>query len=170
MQNSVPSVNRIFWSWSCKWIVSILWIIGLFFGSYTAAGADSTLFSLMRGWDGPFVSIVGLLITFLPFLFTAVAVYLSAPTLLLATVLVKAFLYGYCLAGMVLAYGDAAWLIQFLFLFSDSCCVGLLMWLWLRCGSSGTAFFTEFLVCFIGALGLIILDFCAVSPFAAYLL
>lgn len=154
---------------TCKCLINFCWIVGLLTGIVAAAGAGDSFFSLMRGRDVSPVSIVGLLITFLPFLFTAFAVYLPAPVLLIPTVLAKAFLYGFCLFAITLSYGDGAWLVQLLLLFADVGSTVLLMLLWLRHGDGPEMPPVLFGSVLAAALALKALDICVVMPFWALL-
>lgn len=172
MHKSDPLTLPNFWQRSCKPILIFLWIFGLFFGVWLAVGADDSSFLMMRGADLVTVSIPGLLlITVLPFLFTAIAVFLSKPWLLSALVFAKAAMFGYSAGWVTAAYGTASWIVRILLMFSDVCTMPLLMWLWLRCcilskRSAGR----DMGRCFLGATIIGLLDILAVSPFAALLL
>lgn len=167
MHKISPLRSGIFRFETCKCVIWVCWIAGLLLGMAAAYGAGDVFSSLMRGWQNASVSIVGLSVTSLPFLFTAIAVFLPAPLLLVPAVLFRAFLYGYCALGITLAYGDAAWLVRLLLMLSDTCSTALLMWLWLRCGDPKVGLRVEFLGCTLAALGLKLLDFCAITPFTA---
>lgn len=170
MHKDIPTESRISRQMSCKWLLVVCWIIGLVLGIASSAGADNSFFLLMRSCDISSVSIVGLLITSLPFLFIALAVFLSAPVLLMPTVLCKAFAYGYCMFGIVLAYKNAAWLVQLLLMWADTCSVVLLMWLWFRPWNPEKKPGADIAVAMVIALLFKVLDICFISPFAALLL
>lgn len=170
MHNDTPSGLRNFRQRSCKRILPACWFLGLVGGMLAAAGAGDSFFLMMRGGFSA-MSIPGLLVTLLPFLFTALAVFLSQPWLLALLVLAKAFSFGFCAFGIMTVYSGAAWLVRLLLMFSDCCCLPLLMWLWLRHGDApGKQFPLEFAACTAAALALGLLDICMVSPFAAMLL
>lgn len=120
------------------WILAFSWLSGLGAGALVFRFADDISVSLMRSAAESPVSIVGLLIcTLLPFLFTAFAVYLSLPRLLIPISFCKAFAYAYVSCAVLTAFGTAGWLVRALLLFSDTCCAGLLYGCWMRC-LSGT--------------------------------
>ena len=161
---------RIFRSMTCKLMLCFCWIGGLLFGLFAAVNAGDSFFLTMRG-DVSTMSIPGLLITFLPFLLTAFAVFLPHPGYLVPVVLWEAFSYGFCGYGLSAAYHGAAWLIRCLLMFSQIASVTLLMWLWLRKCDSPDSFSPVTLVACGAAVALIgALDFCLVSPFAVMLI
>lgn len=172
MHNKTPSVLLNFWQRSCKLILAACWILGLIAGMLVAAGAGDSFSLMMRGVGFSAVSIPGLLlVTALPFLLTALAVFLSQPWMLLLLVFVKAFSFSFCASGIMAVYGSASWLVRFLLMFADGCTLPLLMWLWLRHGDlSGKQVSRDLAVCTAAALALGLLEICAVSPFAAMLL
>lgn len=169
--NNHPNL-LLFWQRSCKLFLLLCWILGLLLGMISAAGAGDSFFLMMRGADNLTVSIPGLLlVTALPFLFTAFAVFFSQPWLLLLLAFMKAFSFGFCAFGIMAVYGTASWLVGFLLMFTDACTMPLLMWLWLRhCDLSGQRFSRDVVVCFAAALVLGIIDICLISPFSAMLL
>lgn len=129
------SLNRslpVWWHRSCKWLLACCWCVGLLAGACSAASISNSFFLLMRAAQSG-VSIFGLLMTaLLPFLFTALAVFLSEPRLFLPIAFCKAFSFAYCGVGIGLAYGLAGWLVRFLLLFSDGCLIPVLYWFWLK--------------------------------------
>ena len=171
MHNTDPFGLRKFRQRSCKRIPIFCWILGLTAGMLVAAGAGDSFSLMMRGADFSAVSIPGLLITFLPFLLTAFAVYSSQPWILTLLILCKSFSFGYCTFGIMAVYNSASWLVRWLLMFSDCCSAAFLMWLWLRqCDSPGKCFLKEIAACTAAGLLVAILDICAISPFAAMLL
>lgn len=118
--------------WSAR-LLAFSWILGLGCGGLVFRFAGESIVSLMPiAVSGP-VSIVGLLTcTLLPFLFTAFAVYVSLPWLLIVVSFCKSFLYAYVSCAVLTAFGSAGWLVRALLLFSDTCGAVLLYscWLW----------------------------------------
>ncbi len=87
----------------------------------------------MRGTLWAPVSIVGLLlVTTLPFLISALAVYLAKPGLLLGICFGKAFLTAFVSVGFFQAFGYAGWLLRWLLAFSSCASAPVLYWFWLR--------------------------------------
>ncbi len=171
MHMNTPTETRNFRSQTCKVMICICWIIGLFLGMFTSVGADDYLFLMMRGGVCSSVSIPGLLIFALPFLITALAVYFSQFWLICLVVLCKAFSFGFSACAITVVFSSAAWLVRFLLMFGDALALPILMWLWLRHGSKpDKGFLSEITVCTVAVLLLGVLDFCIVSPFGAMLL
>jgi len=172
MRKFVPGTLPSLWQHSCKPILSGLWIVGLLFGMVWAAGAGDSLSLTMRGVNDFPVSIPGLLlVTVLPFLITAAAVYFSLPWLLSMLVFGKAVSFGFCAWWITAAFGTASWLIRILMMFTDLCVLPLLMWLWLRHGDlSDKSMARDVTICLAITVAVGLLDISAVSPFAALLI
>ena len=117
----------------CCLLLALFWCVGLVLGVRAAFIVDNVFVSLMRLAVSSPVSIVGLLGScLLPFLFTALAVFLSQDWLILPVCFLKSFTYGLCAKTIALTFGDSGWLIQLLFLFSDTCMLSVLFWFWIR--------------------------------------
>lgn len=118
---------------SCKMILILVWCGGLLLGALGASGASNSINSLMRACVDSRVTIVGLLsVPLLPFLFSAVAVYLSISWLIYPIGFVKAFCFGFCACAVTIAYGSAGWLMMYLLLFTDCLTLPVLCWFWIR--------------------------------------
>lgn len=119
-----------------KWpafLLAFSWLLGLGCGGLVFRSADESIVSLMRMAVLKPVSIVGLLsCTLLPFLFTAFAVYVSLPALLLLIGFSKAFLYAYVSCAVLAAFGSAGWLVRGFLMFSDTIGAVLLYSCWMR--------------------------------------
>jgi len=63
-------------------------------------------------------------------LFSAFAVYISQPVLLIPIAFCKAFLFSYTSIGILTAFGSAGWLIHLLFMFGDILTLPLLWYFW----------------------------------------
>ena len=78
----------------------------------------------------------------------------------------KAFSFSFCLCAIGYCFGSAGWLIRFLLLFSDSCILPCLIWLWLRCFSRKCIAFKKDLTACIGITVLVgFIDYFVISPF-----
>lgn len=157
---------------TCKWMIPVCWITGLILGMIFAGEAGSSFFLMMRGDSLLTVSIPGLLlVTALPFLLTAAAVFLSQFWLLLLLILAKGITFGFCAFGITTVYAGASWLMCVLLMFGDACALPLLMGLWLHHGTiAGKHFVRDLCCCIAAALILGVLDVCYVAPFAAALI
>lgn len=154
---------------TCKLLLGACWIAGLLFGMYAAVASGNSLLLMMRG-DVSTVSIPGLLIISLPFLLTAVAVFLSHPGVLVPMVLWEAFGFGFCAYGFVISFGGAYWLAWLLLMFPRVAAVPLLMWLWLRCCEVPNRYRIGEIAACGAAVALVgVVDHCLIAPCAAVL-
>ena len=119
--------------YSCKMFVTLIWCTGFICGVLIAACADN-IASLMLACCDSGVSIVGLFIVpFLPFLFSAIAVYCSSPLLLYLTGLCKSFLLGFCVCSVCSVFSSGGFLICILLLFTDLLTAPAIFLFQLRC-------------------------------------
>ena len=110
-----------------------VWIAGLIFGTIMAAAASDAYFLLMRIAPKSTVSIIGLAVTvLLPFLLTAFAVLSDRSLWLYPICFTKVFAFAFSGYGISAAYGSAAWLVRFLFQFSDILTIPILFWFTFR--------------------------------------
>ncbi len=113
--------------------LALSWILGLGYGVFVFRNTGSDLVSLMPLAVMRQPSIFGLLLSsVLPFLFSAFAVYICVPGLLLVISFVKAFLLAYVSCGIFSAFGSCGWLIRWLLLFTDLIGTVFLYLYWLR--------------------------------------
>ena len=155
------------WRCTCRLFLALSWCAGLFLGILAASAASETLVPLMRGTVTAPVSIFGLLaVIFLPFLFSAYAVYFAEPWLLLIVSIFKAFSFAFCSFGLCLAFGQCSWLVRFLYLFSDVFSIPVLYCFWLRNISGRTRSSRRECIVF-GIITLVIgcIDYWLISPF-----
>lgn len=112
-------------------ILAFSWIVGLVSGFLLSYHAGDSLCSLMRGCVYSSVSIVWFLsVSIFPFLFSALAVFLSFPQLLFVICFIKALLYGFLFVGLDFAWGSAAWLIRIAVLLDDLILMPICYWFW----------------------------------------
>lgn len=113
--------------------LAFFFVLGLFSGGYLFLRADDSLTSLMGRALSCRVSIVSLAsVLFLPFLFSAFAVYVSRPGLFRLIAYCKALSLSYVSLGVLEAFGHGGWLALPLLMFSDLCALPLLWLYWLR--------------------------------------
>lgn len=148
-------------------VLACCWITGLLLGIQYATQADDTYFLLMRSAASCRVSITGLLAAvFLPFLFSAFAVYISRPEFLLVICFLKAASFSCCAFALMHAFGSAGWLVRFLLQFSDCCMVPVLVWFSVRhIAKPEKSVWNDFLICSLWMLIVGAFDYCVVSPF-----
>lgn len=160
------------WRRGCVLLLALFWCIGLLCGCAASRQAEAYLVPLMSAAAAHRVSIVGLLaVLLLPLLFSAFAVFISEPRLLLAAAFLKAFTFGFTAWGITVAFGMAGWLIRSLLLFSDCCMLPFLFWFWLRhISGERAAVRNDLAVCTAVAVLVGSIDFWKVSPFLALLI
>lgn len=170
--SAVCSGSSLCWRKGCLLFLASFWCTGLILGVYAASLTDNILPSLMRSAVYSPVSIVGLLgVYLLPFLFTAIAVFLSKSWLILPICFYKSFSYGMCAHAVTLTFGNSGWLLQLLFLFSDTVMLFLLCWFWIRhIAGMRVSVVRDATICIVVFIILGILDCCCVSPFLAMLI
>lgn len=164
---ALSSVFTFFRRRGCASLLAFFWCAGLVFGVCAAFGARNVLVPLMRLAVASPVSIVGLLGSLLlPFLFTALAVFLSHDWFILPVCFLKSFTYVLCAQTITLAFGNSAWLIQLLFLFSDTCMLSVLIWFWIRhLDCNRVTIVRDTAICIVVFIIIGILDHCFVSPY-----
>lgn len=152
-------------------IVSLLfiWGLGILFGY---SFFEPSFLPMMRCAVIQPVSIVGLFsCLFVPLLFSFFSVITNKPIIILIVCFLKAASLGFTIAILSSLFATSAWLIRFLFLFSDSCFCTVLLVLWLhRFCASKIHTYCVFFVCSMIGLVLAAVDFFAISPFLQRLL
>ena len=160
------------WRKCCFLLLAFCWIAGLVSGASVCLAAGDSLDSLMRGAAARPVSIVSLLgVTVFPFLFSAFAVYISEPWLLLPVSFGEAFALSFVSLGMMQWSGSAGWLVRWLLVFSASLASPLVYLYWLRHLTGRRRFDGLEAVCVLCLCALIgSVDFRLVSPLLARLI
>lgn len=144
--------------------LALCFFAGIACGFVVFLGAGSSLSSLMRSAADGTVSIVSLLCSALfPFLISAFAVFLSRSALL-AVCFGEAFLFAFTSVGVSRAFGTGGWLVCFLVMFSNTMCLPLLYFFWLRL-LSGRISRLGILAVLALALLIVSVDYRIVSPF-----
>ena len=152
-------------------ILAFCWFAGLLTGCFFADHAGNFHYSMMRRAVSGSVSIAGLVVVVLPFLFSAFAVYLSKTWLFLPFCFFEGFQFAY-LAGLVSAsFGEAAWLIRLLLFFTEGWVIPVLLWLWFRwIGEGGRQAIRQIAVCAVFCAVVWSIDYFVVSPFLGMLI
>ena len=160
------------WRKCCFSLLAFCWIAGLVSGASVCLAAGDSLNSLVRGAAARPVSIVSLLgVTMFPFLFSAFAVYISEPRLLLIVSFGEAFVLSFVSLGAMRCGGSAGWLVRWLLIFSASLSAPLKYLYWLRYLAGGRRFDgleAACLLCLCALIGSV--DFRLVSPLLARLI
>lgn len=148
-----------------KFFLLFLWLLGILSGCCWVQRVPDSYFSLMRTLVQTRASIVGaILILFLPLVISAFALAHSKYWILYPLVFLKAFMFGFSAGCVMLAFGNAGWLVRWLLLFSDSFMNVCLLWFWFKGGSCDNIS-RELVHAVLFASIVFCLDYCAVSPF-----
>ena len=114
-------------------LLALSWMLGLGLGALVFRYEKQHITALMPSVLCSQSSIIGLAASaLLPFLLSAVAVYLSFPLFLIPICFSKAFLYAYISCGIYHFFCSAGWLIHGLLLFVDTLSIPVLYLYWLR--------------------------------------
>ena len=156
----------------CNWrdfLLALSWILGLISGCTLCLSADTTAFSLMRMAPGCPVSIVRLLaVTFLPFLFSGFAAFITQAWLLIPIAFLKSFTFSAASTAVMLSFGAAGWLICILLMFSSICTMPILILYWIRYSRKGYPLALWHKISFISLIFAVCgIDFYVISPFLA---
>ena len=168
MHNHEDRILRLSFLHNCKFWLFAAWISGLLLGIAFTYGTQAFSSLMLGTLDRP-LSIVGLGTVFLlPYLLTAVAVWVNRPVMLIPLAFCKAFLFVVCAASVDLIFGNAGCIVRLLLLFSDGASLPVLFRLWLRCmDPSGDNLTRDFVI----SLGLFLLigsiDYWVIAPFLA---
>jgi hypothetical protein len=151
--------------------ICVFWISGLVTGLYAASNAPASVFPLVRSLLYHRTSIISLtLVIFFPIFVSCIAYWLDKSYCIFPIAFLKAFSYAYCTFNVVLAYGDAGWMMRWIILFSDSCFVVLLLWFWIRNFSKGSVSFKfNLLVCCVLSTIICLFDYFAIIPISVHL-
>ena len=152
-------------------LLTIIWLFGLLLGAIIAVASGDTFFLLMRTAASSRVSIVGLIAcSYLPFLFSAYAVYIGKFQLLYLCCFFKALLFALCACASLFAYDSAGWLVRILLQFSDILLLPVLCWFAIRQISGLNTLKRDFSLCTACFVVAGSLDYCVVSPFLVLLI
>ena len=145
--------------------LAFIWCLGLWCGIGLCFSAGESIVSLMRMVARHPVSIVNLLaVNLLPFLFSAVFVYLRSWHWLSALCFFKATLFGFVSAGVYFAFGDAGWLVWPMMMFSDFLCLIPLWLYWISCTGNRYGFSPYLRICLTAVIFIIGLDYRFIAP------
>lgn len=149
-------------------LLAFCWIGSILLGIYL--GSDASVFNALmyRAFCSP-VSIVGLVsVLLLPFLFSAFAVYIARPSLLLAVCVWKGFSFSFLSVGLLRIFSSGGWLLRQLLMFSSLCQLSVLYWFWIHHISGERKFSLGKAVAVVALFVLIgCADYCCISPFLA---
>ena len=107
----------------------------------------------------------------LPVLFTVYAAFIQRPWMLILISCLKATAFSYLSACILQLYGEGAWLMLALLLFSDHLTLPLLCWIWIRYLRHGPrVVFRDMPAVILLLSGIVFLDYSFISPYLARLL
>ena len=150
--------------------IAVAWTCGLLLGAYFIR--QTALFSVMCSARFCRISIVGLLLSLaLPILLSCILLRFLRFHFILPLVMLKACSFFSSYAGLMIAYGNAGWLVSSMLLFSDFFLVVILLLLWFN-AAVGKRFKPFFCFIVYGVLPMVVgcFDYFVVSPYVAMLL
>ena len=144
----------------------VFWVSGLFAGLYTVSDLPGSVLPLVHSILYRPTSIAGIiLVQLFPLFLSLIACRLHRPYLIIPVAFFKAFSFAYCAFGIILAFGDAGWMMRWLFLFSDSIMVVFLLWFWIRSFSENRKFWIiDLIICLSASTFLFVVDYFAILP------
>lgn len=158
----------VFHSIPCPPALVVFWLTGLTCGMFLSLYAGTPILSMMRGILYDSVSIVSLVVTgLIPFLFTAYAVFISKPRLVLAVCFLKAYLLSFVSTEISAAFASAGWLVRSLILLHNSAVCVMLHLLWIRVLSGRKV---HWFIISIGIVVASVVSFYIISPLLACLI
>lgn len=148
-------------------VLALTWICGLLLGAILSVSVDKLLLSTMRGAMISNMSITGpVTVVLLPLLLSAYAVYFSQPAMLVSVVFIKAFLFAYTGAGILMLYPVSGWLLRWLLMFSDMMTMPMLWLIWLSNSKGGfVSIFRRIAICVVFAMLIGCVDLFQIAPF-----
>lgn len=139
-----------------RWLLAFFWVSGFLLGCCYFQKNEQIFLPLMRAVQLDRVSIVGIAVSvFLPFLFSAFAVYIQKPILLYGICFFKAFIVAFAGFGLTVSFAHQGWLVRSVLLASDFCMIPILFWFWLRYIQGSSALLKQNCV-FIGFCGVLV--------------
>ena len=152
-------------------VLALSLLFGYLLGSFCAGYAESDLFLLMRTGAMSSVSIVCLLpVLFLPFLCSAIAVYLGWMWLLIPIAFLKAFLFSYLCGHILALFPVSGQLFAVLFMLPDVLSLPVLCWFWIHSICTARMGCYEIMAVILSIAGIGLLNYQFISPFLASLL
>lgn len=141
-------------------------MIGLSAGIYTASTLSLSTLSFIRLILYDRTSIAVLIVTrFLPFLAAFIVCLLSRPIFVIPITFIKAFSFAFSAFGIVLAFGNAGWMMRWLLMFSDSFSVLLLAWFSIRnLSDNQKSLIKDFAACFLATMFFCVFEYFAILP------
>lgn len=148
----------------CCIFLGVTWIFGLIFGICLNRPSFS---SLMYSIVTQPVSIVGLFtIFYFPLILSYFSFLLDKPIIILIVCFLKAVSFGFSGALIFHTFFSAAWVVSFLFLFTDFCCALTMLFLWFRYVFNDFQYCSaDFGISCLAGLLIVFTDYFMISPF-----
>ncbi len=147
-------------------LLSLIWCLSLGTGVIFSFIMQPSAVSLMCIAPQCRVSILGLIMIFLPpLILSAAAVKFSLPALIYLTAALDGAAMGYFLSGVVLAFGPAGWLPGSLLSFSKLLFTVPKLWFFFLCLENHNRLFSGLAICIFAAMIIGLFDYFLISPF-----
>lgn len=150
-----------------RFFVILFWLFGLSLGCQIAHKLSQESLRMIYNITNADFSVMGLLISvFIPFVITLFIMRTGKIYFLFVLSFANALLFGFCLTALKCCFLDAGWLLSRLFLFSQSLCTCLLLWVWLRfTGDRCRAYYKLTCICLLLLIFIVLFDSLLVVPF-----
>lgn len=153
-------------------ILAFCWIVGLVCGALYSLATECFVSVLMRMLPFSHASIVSLVVN----LFLLLIIYFASSRFvpigfIYLIVLLKAFLFGFCMVSIYMYYGTAGWMVHLLASFSEAFTVVPFLWFSIRsiCGYKKTMM-RDAAICLFIYIAVSVIDQYCVSPYFAYVM
>ena len=169
MSVKATSYNVVFLRKAC---LVFCWSLGLYVGYLLSLQMLNEELDCFHSTIIDHISIVGLLLTlFFPLFLSAFCVHYSVPLILLPIVFIKSLCFSYCACCIYRAFGDAGWLMRWLYFFSDSCMLIIMLRYWLKfITGNKEGHGSQVIICSLYAVFIGCIDYFILSPILIMLL
>ena len=152
-------------------VVILLWIVGLVWGLFLALSVSSTSGSLIKiALSTKAIPLFVFFVNSLPIVIISVAIYYRSFWISYPVVLLESVCRGFCGWLIFGEFGNGAWAVRILFLFSGSCISVLMWWLFLRHKTcTRHSFVKDVWFISIAASAISLIDIFIISPFLSNL-
>lgn len=153
-----------------KLSVCIVWILGIVCGVFFSLNVDSLVYSYIRRASDGSLTFLSLIIARVSPIIISVVLTQISYALLFLYVYFKAFSYGFSLCVVLMAYGNAGWLLNILLLFSEFFVICNLLWLWIvSCSKSHGNNYKSLIISIVASTMIGLVDYIFISPYVAVL-
>lgn len=151
--------------------ICLAWILGLTYGMFISVNSSALVLSCIRCVPNERLTLCGMILTRIsPVVISALLIRISYSLLYLFAYF-KAFCYGFCMFGLLIAFGTSGWLISIFLLFSEFFAISVLFWFWIADSYETSDKFRKNLIISIIVITMVgLIEYYFVSPYTAMLI